>query len=245
MDRRERQHLIERLRADARRIASHFGLEYKAIEAESLRVKARYGVCYEDGLIKIRLHNVRTGRALKYSSLVDTLCHELAHLVHFNHGPEFKAYFLELLGWARQQGIYQPDLRRARRFSRQSALQRLAAQQAPLPETRNGVPVFGEHGPINAQNLWERLAQRAGDAALAAAPAPRPASRPAPRPRTTPRREPVAARPRPRPQVQFPLFAERSEATATPAPSTSRRRAPGSSAAPSPTPRKQQLALFE
>jgi hypothetical protein len=39
---------------------------------------------------------------------VNTLCHELAHLRHFNHGPRFRAFYLQLLDWARAEGIYQP-----------------------------------------------------------------------------------------------------------------------------------------
>ena len=49
-----------------------------------------------------------TGRPLKYSSLVNTLCHELAHLRHFNHGLRFRAFYAELLEYARREGIYQP-----------------------------------------------------------------------------------------------------------------------------------------
>jgi hypothetical protein len=71
-------------------------------------VKSRYGVCYDDGSIKIRLSHAVSGQALKYSSLVNTLCHELAHLRHFNHGPRFKAFYLQLLEWSRREGIYRP-----------------------------------------------------------------------------------------------------------------------------------------
>ncbi len=89
-------------------MARRFGLQYQSIEAERANVKSRYGVCYTDGGIKIRLRHAVTGRALKYSSLVNTLCHELAHLRHFNHGVRFKAFYLELLDFARAEGIYRP-----------------------------------------------------------------------------------------------------------------------------------------
>ena len=104
----EARELIERLNRDAERIAAHFGLRYRAIEAERPNVKRRYGVCFADGRIRIRLRHVATGRSLKYSSLVNTLCHELAHLRHFNHGPRFKAFYLQLLDFARAEGIYRP-----------------------------------------------------------------------------------------------------------------------------------------
>ncbi|MFP6623990.1 MAG: YgjP-like metallopeptidase domain-containing protein [Myxococcota bacterium] len=108
MDRRTRRQLMERLTADAERIASHFGLEYQSLDAERANVKSRYGVCFDDRTIKIRLHHALTGEPLRYSSLVNTLCHEFAHLRHFNHGPRFKAFYLQLLEWSREQGIYVP-----------------------------------------------------------------------------------------------------------------------------------------
>jgi predicted metal-dependent hydrolase len=100
--------LIERLNVDAERLAGCFGLRYRSITAERVGVRSRYGVCYADGAIKIRLRHATTGRPLKYSSLVNTLCHELAHLRHFNHGPRFKGFYLEILEHARALGIYRP-----------------------------------------------------------------------------------------------------------------------------------------
>ena len=108
MDERLAHGLMERLNADAQRIAQRFGLRYKEIAAERANVKRRYGVCYADGSIRIRLRHTLTGRSLKYSSLVNTLCHELAHLRHFNHGLRFRAFYGELLDYARREGIYRP-----------------------------------------------------------------------------------------------------------------------------------------
>jgi predicted metal-dependent hydrolase len=108
MDRATARMLIESLTRDAERIARHFGLRFKSIRAERANVTSRYGVCYADGEIKIRLRHAVTGRPLKYSSLVNTLCHELAHLRHFHHGQRFRVFYLELLGHARTQGIYRP-----------------------------------------------------------------------------------------------------------------------------------------
>lgn len=99
---------MARLNEDAARIALRFQLRYQSIEAERPQVTARYGICYSDGRIKIRLRHVTTGRPLRYSSLVNTLCHELAHLRHMNHGPRFKAFYFKVLEWARSEGIYRP-----------------------------------------------------------------------------------------------------------------------------------------
>src|SRR5215475_5251234 len=100
--------LIESLQRDAERIARHFALRYKSIAAERPNVRSRYGVCFADGAIRIRLRHAVTGRPLKYSSLVNTLCHELAHLRHFNHGPRFRTFYFRLLDFARAEGIYRP-----------------------------------------------------------------------------------------------------------------------------------------
>ena len=108
MDRAIAQRLIEHLNRDAEHLARRFGLRYRSITAERAGVTSRYGVCYADGAIKIRLRHATTGRPLKYSSLVNTLCHELAHLRHFNHGPRFRAFYLEILDHARVLGIYRP-----------------------------------------------------------------------------------------------------------------------------------------
>ncbi len=108
MNRRTTRELIDRLGRDAALISSHFGLRYATIEAERLNVKRRYGVCYADGSIRIRVRHATSGRPLRYSSLVNTLCHELAHLRYFNHGKRFRAFYLRLLQFARAQAIYRP-----------------------------------------------------------------------------------------------------------------------------------------
>jgi hypothetical protein len=128
VDRRTKQELLSRLRADAQRIALRFGLRYRVIQAERANVKRRYGVCFSDGEIRIRLAHVRSGEPLKYSSLVNTLCHELAHLRHFHHGDVFKAYYLELLAFARAEGIYRPEPPQRR---------------APAPDTRRAAAASG------------------------------------------------------------------------------------------------------
>lgn len=111
MDRRQKKILMARIEADAQRIARHFGLEYRAIEAERANVTSRFGVCYSDATIRIRLRHATTGRPLKYSSLVATLCHELGHLKYFNHGKRFQLFSRRILEWCRREGIYRPGAR--------------------------------------------------------------------------------------------------------------------------------------
>jgi len=108
LDRNTRRELIERLNRDGERVARNFGLRYQSISAERANVTSRYGSCCEEGTIKIRLCHVVTGKPLKYSSLVNTLCHELAHLRFFDHGDRFKLFYQQILEWARAERIYRP-----------------------------------------------------------------------------------------------------------------------------------------
>ncbi len=139
MDRNTARQLIERLNLDAERLARPFGLRYRSITAERAGVRSRYGVCYADGAIKIRLRHATTGRALKYSSLVNTLCHELAHLRHFNHGLRFKAFYFEILDHARALGIYRPGGPPAQAPIRSAP----AAQQRSAPPGAEQLSLFG------------------------------------------------------------------------------------------------------
>lgn len=108
MDRKDARELMERLNRDAEYLSRYFGLQYRILQAERGNVRRRFGVCYSDGTIKIRLFHATTGRSLRYSSLIDTLCHELAHLRYFNHGERFQVFYRRILERARREGIYRP-----------------------------------------------------------------------------------------------------------------------------------------
>lgn len=130
---------MSRLERDAQRICARFGLRYRVLEPERANVKRRYGVCFSDGTIRIRLVHVATRKPLKYSSLVNTLCHELAHLRHFNHGPRFQTFYAQILEWARREGIYRPGPEpRAQRSLAigASTAPRRPASPAPRPPNR-------------------------------------------------------------------------------------------------------------
>ena len=99
---------LEHLRGLAVQLAATFGLRYASIEAEADGVVEHYGICYADGRIRVRLRHAATGRLLKESSLVDTLCHELAHLKHFDHSIRFRRFHGRILDEARRRGWYKP-----------------------------------------------------------------------------------------------------------------------------------------
>jgi len=104
---------VEKLRSMAAALAAQFGLRFTSVDAEADGVVQHYGICYADGRIRIRLRHATTGRLLKESSLVDTLCHELAHLRHFDHSPRFRRYYEKVLAEARRRGWYRPGPERS------------------------------------------------------------------------------------------------------------------------------------
>ncbi len=191
MNRRTQNELMRRLRSDADRICHRFGLRYRSLEPERANVKRRYGICYDDGSIKIRLRHVATGEPLKYSSLVNTLCHELAHLKHFNHGPHFKAFYAQLLEWARREGIYCPGpVGRPRETMRRDRPD--PGTRPSRPPERRAPPAHATKTPVPANPELPLFAE-------SASPASRPASLRSPRVR------PQAAPVRPA-AVQLDLF---------------------------------------
>ncbi len=163
MERARPDELIARLNRDGAALAAHFALKYRAIEAERPRVKRRYGVCFSDGTIRIRLRHAATGKPLKYSSLVNTLCHELAHLRHFNHGLRFQRLYREILEHARAVRIYLPG------------------PSAPLRGAPPPRPVLAARAPERTREAPRHVARTTppAPAARPAAPAARPAA-PAP-----------------------------------------------------------------
>ena len=140
MEAREAEALLTRIRRDAELLAARFELRYRVIEAERPRVKRRYGVCYADGTIRIRLRHATSGEPLKYSSLVNTLCHELAHLRHFDHGLRFRRFYAQILEYARDQGLYQP---RRSPGNERSAVAPERPRVVPRPAQ---LPLFGTGG---------------------------------------------------------------------------------------------------
>ena len=108
LDDHVRKEILDRLNKDAETLAKKFRLNIKKLAPERRNVRNRYGICFSDGTIQIRLNDLRSGKILRYSSLIDTLCHELAHLRYMNHGLRFQNLYKRILEFARQEKIYCP-----------------------------------------------------------------------------------------------------------------------------------------
>ena len=127
-------------------------------EPERPQVKRRLGVCYRDGTIRIRLLHATTGRPLKYSSLVNTLCHELAHLRHMNHSAAF---------WRLVEAVY-PGHRAARQALREAFR---AGDRTPLEELERLMELEAEQRTEKLAGVVDRLIQKMIDEGLIGVPA--------------------------------------------------------------------------
>lgn len=96
----EREELIRRYDA----LLSHaFKLPRHSIDFQPL-IKD-HGICYKTGEIHIRLWRKDLKGMLSLGTVVDTLCHELAHLVEFNHKPAHRRLLTSMKVWLSRQQI--------------------------------------------------------------------------------------------------------------------------------------------
>lgn len=75
-----------RVRLLAEEMARKFHLPIKSIEF--IRSENTYGSCSRDGHLKIKIV-YPDGEIMPAMEVFRTLAHELAHLIHFNHGDKF------------------------------------------------------------------------------------------------------------------------------------------------------------
>jgi hypothetical protein len=105
----------------AQKVAKRFGLKnnlrFEPIPAST--GARRDGDCTkgsystQEGLIRIRVHRIKKGEdgtwkkargSVKRSTILASLAHELAHLRLYEHGPEFRAFTLEIADYIRSLG---------------------------------------------------------------------------------------------------------------------------------------------
>jgi hypothetical protein len=104
---------LDRLARDVEPVCQRFKLRYGQLGASI--DKSLYGFNRESGkVIRIRLHNLRTGKLRKHSALVATMLHELCHCRYTNHTRSFYNLLNKVTEYARNRGIYQPSRDRHR-----------------------------------------------------------------------------------------------------------------------------------
>ena len=105
------QMTLARIARDVEPICKRFRLHYGRL-GPSID-KSLYGFNRESGkVIRIRLHDLRTGKLRKYSALVSTMLHELCHCRYQTHCKSFYKLLNDVMEYAKQIGVYQPDRRR-------------------------------------------------------------------------------------------------------------------------------------
>lgn len=101
---------LARIGQDVEPISKRFNLHYGRLGASIDR--SLYGFNRGSGkIIRIRLHDLRTGKLRKYSALVATMLHELCHCRYKTHCRSFYDLLNDVTAYAKQVGIYQPDRR--------------------------------------------------------------------------------------------------------------------------------------
>jgi hypothetical protein len=105
------QMTLARIAQDVEPICRRFKLRYGQLGASI--DKSLYGFNRESGeMIRIRLHDLRTGKLRKYSALISTMLHELCHCRYQTHCKSFYKLLNNVMEYAKQIGVYQPDRRR-------------------------------------------------------------------------------------------------------------------------------------
>jgi hypothetical protein len=99
---------MAQIERDVQPIVQHFGLRYNALK-ESV-AEGSLGFNRGGGsVIPLNLRQKANPMLLrKYSAVMATMIHELAHVRHMNHGSQFQALEIEIMQWARDKGIYKP-----------------------------------------------------------------------------------------------------------------------------------------
>jgi hypothetical protein len=99
--------ILAKIRRDVQPVLKEFGLSFSTLN-ESV-AEGSLGFNRGQRIIALNVRQKSNPMLLrKYSAIMATMLHELAHLRHMNHGPQFKMFEAELVAWARSHGIYSP-----------------------------------------------------------------------------------------------------------------------------------------
>lgn len=64
-----------------------------------------FGICDADGVIEIRVRNLKDGGFLSAKTILDTLAHELAHVQHFCHDSHHRRLKTAIKVWLERHWV--------------------------------------------------------------------------------------------------------------------------------------------
>lgn len=98
--------MLQKAEEDLQPLVKHFGLKYREIKLS--HDKSIYGHLTDSGRILINPFK-KNGTLRKYSVIIETLIHELAHTRFAGHRKgTYGRFYKKLIGWAKEKGIYRP-----------------------------------------------------------------------------------------------------------------------------------------
>lgn len=109
---RDAESVIRKAEKDLQPLVKHFRLRYRDIKLS--HNKSLYGQVTDSGRILVNPFK-KDGTLRKYSVIIETLIHELAHTRYAGHGKgTYGRLYKKLIGWAKERGIYTPREKRKR-----------------------------------------------------------------------------------------------------------------------------------
>lgn len=96
--RREDREVWFVVRSLVRRYAVLFGLELRKVKPlKRKHAKKMYGYCTDKGTVAIGIRDHGEKKLYNAYRIMETIAHELAHVKHWNHGPEWFALYGQIL----------------------------------------------------------------------------------------------------------------------------------------------------
>lgn len=109
---RQAEEVLRKAEQDLQPLVKHFGLTYRDIKLS--HDKSIYGRLTDSGRILVNPFK-KDGTLRKYSVVIETIIHELAHTKFAGHAKgTYGRVYKKFVTWAKERGIYRPRQNRKR-----------------------------------------------------------------------------------------------------------------------------------